>query len=95
MATAADKIMFEIYREAGYDQKFRVVYFTELDEHNKHNEINRAMSGAHFYDGFLKELSAARGKAKIDEFIHRLNDGEYITPDQLESELKENGLLAE
>lgn len=95
MATAADKIMFEIYREAGYDQKFRVVYFTELDEHNKHNEINRAMSGDHFYDGFLKELSATRGKAKIDEFIQRLNDGESLTAEQVEAELTGDGLLAD
>lgn len=95
MATAADKIMFEIYREAGYDQKFRVVYFTELDEHNKHNEINRAMSGEHFYDGFLKELSATRGKAKIDEFIQRLNNGETLTADQVEAELTQSGVLAD
>ena len=33
MPTPADKIMFEIYREAEYDRKFRVVYFTELDDH--------------------------------------------------------------
>lgn len=92
---AADKIMFEIYREAGYDQKFRVVYFTELDEHNKHNEINRAMSGEHFYDGFIKELGADRGKSMIDEFIRRLNDGESLTPDQVEAGLNETGVLAD
>lgn len=92
---AADKIMFEIYREAGYDRLFRVVYFTELDENNKHNEINRAMAGDHFYDGFLKELSATRGKAKVDEFIQRLNDGETLTAEQVEAELSESGVLAD
>jgi len=95
MATAADKIMFEIYREAGYDRLFRVVYFTELDEHNKHNEINRAMAGDHFYDGFLKDLSADRGKQKIQEFIQRLNDGEPLTAEQVEAELTESGVLAD
>lgn len=92
---AADKIMFEIYREAGYDQKYRVVYFTELDENNKHNEINRAMAGEHFYDGFIKELGAERGKAKIDECIQRLNDGESLTPDQFEAALNDTGVLAD
>ncbi|MCB9856766.1 MAG: hypothetical protein H6818_13885 [Phycisphaerales bacterium] len=92
---AADKIMFEIYREAGYDQKFRVVYFTELDEHNKHNEINRAMSGEHFFDGFIKELGAERGKARINEFIQRLNDGEKLTPEEVEAGLSETGVLAD
>ncbi len=95
MATPADKIMFEIYREAGYDQLFRVVYFTELDEHNKHNEINRAMAGEHFYDGFLRELTAARGKAKIQEFLDRLNGGEPLSPEALETALAESGVLAE
>jgi hypothetical protein len=32
---ASDKVMFEVYRE-GHDSKaFRVVYFTELDDHNR------------------------------------------------------------
>ncbi|HPF37150.1 MAG TPA: hypothetical protein P5081_00485 [Phycisphaerae bacterium] len=92
---AADKIMFEIYREAGYDQKFRVVYFTELDEHNKHNEINRAMSGEHFFDGFLKELNADAGKARINEYLQRLNSGESLTPDEIEAGLSETGVLAD
>jgi len=30
-----DKIMFEIYKESIYSDKYRVVYFTELHEHNK------------------------------------------------------------
>ena len=36
-----DQVMFEIYREAGYDRRFKVVYFTELNEHNRETEINR------------------------------------------------------
>ncbi len=95
MATAADKIMFEIYRDASYDQQYRVVYFTELDENNKHNEINRAMAGDHVYDGFLKELSADAGKEKINAILARLNDGETLDGDAIEKELEECGALAE
>ena len=40
---AADKIMFEIYREADYARAYRFVFFTELDEHNKEREIGRAL----------------------------------------------------
>ena len=40
-----DKIMFEIYKESIYSDKYRVVYFTELHEHNKEREIDRAMKG--------------------------------------------------
>ena len=46
--------MFEIYRETTYTGKYRVVYFTELQDHDKETEINRAMAGEHFYDGFLE-----------------------------------------
>ena len=35
LMAASDRTMFEIYREAVYARQYRVVYFTELDEHNK------------------------------------------------------------
>jgi len=33
MAFESDKVMFEIYRETQYSGKYRVVYFTELQDH--------------------------------------------------------------
>jgi hypothetical protein len=84
---AADKIMFEIYREADYARQFRVVYFTELDEHNKEKEISRAMAGEHFYDGFLREARKDAGKTRLRELVQRLNAGEALTPDDVEREL--------
>ena len=48
MAFESDKIMFEVYKEATYTGRYRVVYFTELQDHNKEFEISRAMAaGAH------------------------------------------------
>lgn len=85
----ADKVMFEIYREAQYTGKYRVVYFTELGDHNKEWEINRALAGEHFYDGFIKNWRKDQAKDIIDRFIQRLNDGEPLTPRQLEEELQE------
>jgi len=85
----ADKVMFEIYRDATYTGKYRVVYFTELGDTNKEWEINRAMAGEHFYDGFLKNWRKQEAKAVIDDFIRQLNDGERLTPQQLEERLKE------
>ena len=38
----SDKTMFEIYREEGYGRKYRVVYFTELNDHNRETEISKA-----------------------------------------------------
>ncbi len=83
----ADKVMFEIYREAAYTGKYRVVYFTELNEHNKEYEINRAMSGEHFYDGFIKNYRKDEAKGIIEALLRRLNDGEKLSADDIERAL--------
>ena len=83
----SEKIMFEIYREPSYNQKYKVVYFTELDEHNKEFEINRAMAGEGFFDGFLRGDRKEEGKAIIDRALARLNGGEQVAPEELERQL--------
>jgi hypothetical protein len=81
------KIMFEIYREAAYNRKYKVVYFTELNEHNKETEINRAIAGDHFFDGFLGEKSKEEAKAIIDRVLERLNEGDKVLPEEVQAEL--------
>ncbi|HJZ69846.1 MAG TPA: hypothetical protein VKF81_17100 [Blastocatellia bacterium] len=88
----SDKIMFEVYREASYNRRYKVVYFTELNEHNKEFEINRAMAGDHFFDGFLRDATKEGAKAIIDRTLERLNEGEQVRPEELEREL--TGYLA-
>ncbi len=83
-----DKIMFEIYKEATYSGKYRVVYFTELQDHNKEAEINRAMAGEHFFDGFIRSYRKDQAKEAIEKLITRLNGGETITKADFEKELK-------
>jgi len=77
-----EKVMFEIYREAGYDRRYRVVYFTELDEHNKDQEIARAVAGEHYYDGFLRINDLEDAKRAIDDILERLNHGTPLAPDE-------------
>lgn len=81
--------MFEIYREASYNRRYKVVYFTELNDHNKESEINRALMGDHFYDGFLYESRKEEAKAIIDRVLARLNDGEPVSTEDVERELAE------
>jgi hypothetical protein len=88
MPFESDKIMFEIYREATYSGRYRVVYFTELQDHNKETEINRAMAGEHFYDGFIRNYRKDQAKASIDSILERLNKGERLTPADVERELQ-------
>ncbi len=87
MLMEADKIMFEIYREDTYSGKYRVVYFTELNDQNKEYEINRAMSGEHFYDGFIKNYKKDEAKDIIEALLKRMNDGEKLTPGDVETAL--------
>ncbi len=86
----SDKVMFEIYREAAYTGKYRVVYYTELNENNKEWEINRAMSGEHFYDGFIKNYRKEEAKDIIDGLLKRMNDGEKLAPKDIEAALAEH-----
>ena len=87
MAMESDKVMFEIYKEATYTGKFRVVYYTELNENNKEWEINKAMAGEHFYDGFIKNFGKDEAKDIIDGLLKRMNDGESLSSGDIEREL--------
>jgi hypothetical protein len=88
MPFESDKIMFEIYKETTYSGKYRVVYFTELQDHNKEAEISRAMAGEHVFDGFIRAYRKDQAKEIIDKLLARLNEGEAISPSEIELELK-------
>lgn len=74
--------MFEVYRDDSYSGQFRVVYFTELQDHNKELEISHALAGEHFVDGFLRDFGKEEAKSIISGLLDRLNDGEQLTPEQ-------------
>lgn len=85
----SDKIMFEIYRDKHYNEKFHVVYYTELNENNKHVEINRAMAGSSYFDGFIKEFGKDKAKQVIEDVVAQLNEGNLISKDEIKERLKE------
>jgi hypothetical protein len=90
MLFESDKVMFEIYRETEYTGKYRVVYFTELQDHNKETEINHAMAGEHFFDGFIKNYRKDEAKEIISSIVTRLNEGEHLAPEEVERALGEH-----
>jgi hypothetical protein len=87
MALATDRIMFEIYRETTYSGRYRVVYFTELNDHNRDTEINRALAGEHFYDGFISSFRKDAAKNIIQEVVAQLNEGRAVDPQDLAKSL--------
>lgn len=88
LAIQSDKVMFEIYRESEFGRRYRVVYFTELDEHTKEKEINDAMRGEHIFDGYLRNYTKQEGKRIVAEILERLNSGEALSAIDIERDLK-------
>jgi len=88
LAIQSDKVMFEIYREPETAGRYRVVYFTELDEHNREIEINDAMRGQHIFDGYLRNYNKQEGKRVETEILERLNAGERLSSSDMERALK-------
>ena len=88
LAIQSDKVMFEIYREPDKTGLYRVVYFTELDEHNREIEINDAMRGEHVFDGYLRNHNKQEGKRIVAEILERLNRGQKLSPSDMERDLK-------
>ena len=84
----SEKVMFQIYREPAFNRRYRVVYFTELDEHNKDREINDALRGESIFDGFLRNYTKEEAKRVVADILTRLNNGESIGPSEIEDQLK-------
>jgi hypothetical protein len=82
-----DRVMFEIYRESKYNKKYRVVYFTELGDHDKDKEISRALAGDHIFNGFLGGEQRREAKKTIAGLLERLNDGDGLTEQDIGEEL--------
>ena len=83
-----DKIMFQIYRDASRNGAYEVIYFTELDDHNREAEINRAANGEHIYDGFIRNRGKDQAKLVLGSILERLNNGERLPPAEIEKELQ-------
>jgi hypothetical protein len=82
------KVMFEIYRDASFGGRYKVVYFTELGEHDKEKEIQDAMRGEHVYDGFLLHRERNQAKQVVDEILEQLNSGEPVDESAIEQKLQ-------
>lgn len=90
MTTATDekRVMFEIYRDAEDAGRYRVVYFTELGEHERELEIGSAFRGDHVFDGFILSRERVNAKRAINILLDRLNSGERVTQDEMARELR-------
>jgi hypothetical protein len=81
--TDGKKVMFEIFRERE-DGAYRVVYFTELTEHEKDDALSEAMHGSHVYSGYFLHRDRERAKAAVARLLVRLNAGEAVSEQEIE-----------
>ena len=82
------RIMFEIYRETADNGQYKVVYFTELGEHERETEIGNATRGDHIFDGFILSRERTQAKEVLAGILERLNNGEKVNATDIERELK-------
>ena len=82
------KVMFEIYRDTSLTGQYKVVYFTELGEHDKDTEIADAMRGEHIFDGFLLHRERQDGKQAVQEILEQLNSGNPVDASTIRERLK-------
>lgn len=83
-----EKIMFEIYKDIARNGDYQVIYFTELDDHTREVEINRAANGEHVFDGFIRNRGKDQAKLVVGSILERLNSGEQIAAHEIEKELQ-------
>lgn len=81
------KIMFEIFRER-HGGAYRVVYYTELGEHQKDYALAEAMSGEYVYSGYILHRDRDRAKSAVDEVLQILNNGDTLSQREVESRLQ-------
>jgi len=88
LTTDTKKVMFEIYRDVSLSGQYKVVYFTELGEHDKETEIADAMRGEHVFDGFLLHRERNQAKQAMEQILDRLNRGESMDQAMIEQMLQ-------
>jgi hypothetical protein len=85
---ADDRTMFEIYRETDYNRAFRSIFYTELDEHARDDEIARAANGVTLFTGYFDDRRKDEARALVEAIIDELNEMDEDTAGMAESEIR-------
>ena len=89
MIFESDKLMFEIYRQKDFNKKFKLIIYTELNEHNKEAEINRALDGESVFDGFIRDNAKVEAKKVLAEMIDEMNkNNQALKEEEITEKLK-------
>lgn len=90
---ADEKTMFEIYRETDYNRGFHSIFYTDLDEHVRDNEIARAASGETLFTGYIDDSRKDEAKSAVAAILDELNemdeDEADMPADEIERRLRD------
>jgi len=69
-----ERTMFEIYRESDYNRAFHYVFYTDLEEHGRDDEIARAAAGEMVFTGYLADASKESARVVVESIVDELNE---------------------
>ncbi len=84
-----DKVLFEIVRDDQAATPYQVVYYTELNEKERDEAIDRAMASEPIFNGFIDAARLELAKRAIAAWLERLNSGEPFNADEFERDVAE------
>ncbi|MCR9159844.1 MAG: hypothetical protein ACE37F_05805 [Nannocystaceae bacterium] len=71
---ADERTMFEIFREGDYNRAFHYIFYTDLEEHARDDQITKAAAGETVYTGFLADETKEQARAVVEAIVDELND---------------------
>jgi len=71
---ADERTMFEIFREGDYNRSFHYIFYTDLEEHARDDQISKAAKGENVYTGFLDDETKETARGVLESIVDELND---------------------
>ena len=71
---ADERTMFEIFREGDYNRAFHYIFYTDLEEHARDDQIAKAANGETVFSGFLDDTQKEAARAIVESIVDELND---------------------
>jgi len=71
---ADERTMFEIYRESDYNRAFHYIFYTDLEEHARDDQITKAAAGETVFTGFLDDEKKEDARGVVEAIVDELND---------------------
>ncbi len=71
---ADERTMFEIFREGDYNRAFHYIFYTDLEEHARDDQISKAAAGETVFSGFFEDENKEDARGVIESIVDELND---------------------